>query len=383
MIDVFRKSGRSGFSVEKSRTAKLFVAFIGAIAARYPYWVFQFDAGNLKEVKPWSNGFQLMCKWDCVLYAGLSQHYTSANSAFFPGFPVLIRLTSSLLPSLGSVAATLLVSNIFAVIGTILALFFADQLWDDPAESRFLGFRNRSWFLLIALSLFPSSQFWTRGFSEPVFFVGLVALIWFAKLGHWRAGSVAAGLLAVLRPQGVWVCGLYVMYYFARRYVAWRSGKKRLDLLEAAAVLIFAVTPFGLFTGWLWRETGHPFYFYGLQAGWGRHFSLLTGLLEHRPRFDAAVGFLYLSLYATYRFAKRSGDHWKLLGILTFALADLPMYFGGYLSYMRFMSVNVGLLVILAEIAAEQPYLGIIMLGWSLAQLAVQTYHASFGMWTG
>ena len=355
---------------------RLLIAFSAAVIFRYPFWLFQFDAGDLQSLKPWDQGFKLMCTWDCGIYGSLSEIYDPKSSAFFPGFPLLIRFFHLLFPSLSTAAATLAVSNVFALLSGTLALFVGESLWDATQDRKILGFSKRSWFLLLALSIFPESHFWMRGYSEPVFMALLLAIVYFIRTEKWLWAAPFLGFISILRPQGIWVAGLALVYLALSRL-------KRNAML-VVSVSFITLIPLSLFFGWLWLKTGNPFYFYSLQSsGWGRKFNLLSGLEAHLPRFEASTLYLYLSLFAAYRFLKRKEHAWKFLGILTFALADLPLFVGGYYSYVRFMSVNLGLFILLSEVMEENPRWSSAILIWCISRLAVQTYHASFGLWVG
>jgi hypothetical protein len=364
------------------RLTKLVIAFLGSIAFRYPVWAMLVDAGDIRGVKPWDSNFGLLCSWDCSLYAGLSTTYRPEDSAFFPVFPLMIRGLNQLFPHFTPELCTLILSNVFTVLAGMLVLYLGDLIWNERGYKKFF-FSYKSWLSLFILSVFPTAHFWVRGFSEPVFVVLLLLIFHFILRSKWLLASGVAGLCAVLRPQGVWIAGIFGIIFLFNLRKELLQKPWPACLAKACLGVLLAGLPFCLFMYWLWVKTGDPFHFYRLQQGWGRHFSLTSGIWDNRPRVDSDAGFLYLSLCAAFFMIKRGAPHWIFLGMTTLALAELPLFLGGFLSYSRFMSANIGLMFFSAEIISTQPALAVALIAYELTHLAINTYHAGFGMWSG
>ncbi len=364
---------------------RLIIAFFAAILFRYPFFLFQLDAGSLQSVGLWNQDFKLMCDWDCGIYSVLSENYEPSSSAFFPLFPFLIRFFHLLIPSLSAKAAALAVSSIFTILCGILLLFFDEIFIGKVKAQKFFGFSRNSWLLLLSVSIFPSGHFWMRGYSESVFVTLLVCILYCIRYKKWIWAAPLLGLISVLRPQGIWVLGLALGYLITSHFSLMSEKKSSPSPWGlVVGVSLISIIPLSLFMGWLWLKTGNPLYFYTLQSsGWGRSFDFISGLKAHLPKFESSSLFLYLSLFAAYRFMKREENHWKFLGAVTFALADLPLFIGGHYSYVRFMSANLGLFVLISELMAENTGWRTAIIIWSTAKLAVQTYHAGFGLWAG
>jgi hypothetical protein len=363
---------------------KLVVAFLGSALFRYPVWAMLIDSGDIRGVKPWDQAYGLLCSWDCSIYAPLSKAYGPENSAFFPGFPLLIRGMNFLFPGLHAAFCAILVSNLFAILAGVLVLYLGDLLWSDSphAGPKKFFFSYKSWLALLILSVFPSAHFWIRGFSEPVFAVFLLLIVLFIFRSQWLWASVFAGLCAIVRPQGVWIATIFGLFFLFNELKDRKRAASE-KFLKIGIGAVFTLLPFFVFLFWLWSRRGDPFYFYKLQQGWGRHFSLLSGLWDNRPRTDSDVAFLYTSLAAAFFMLRRQSPHWKFLGVTTLALAELPLFVGGFMSYSRFMSTNIGLMFFSAEIVAERPALALGLVAWEITHLAINTYHAGFGMWSG
>lgn len=364
---------------------RILTALGGALLLRYPFWMMLFDSGDLQATKPWANGYKMLCTYDCVDFTRISANYTPEVSAHFPGFPLLIAGVGRLFPSFGAVPAALLLSFIFTVIAGAVALFYAERLWGPTERSKdgksFLGFSNRSWLFLVLISVFPDGALWMRGYSE-----GLFATLFFAALlcsvsENWLLSCFWCGLLAVVRPQGVWVAAVLGACVL---YAQWKARRERRhSILYLLGSFVLLGLPFGIFCSWLMAKTGNPFYFIESQKQWGRHIGFFAGLIEYRPRFDIAVAYLYFSILAGYFFLKRNTSKWRFLGGTTLALSNLPLFVGGFFCYPRFMSTNFGMFAWLTELTDERPMLYLPWILWCLGRLAVAVYHSGFGLFVG
>jgi hypothetical protein len=366
---------------------RLATALAGTILFRLPFWILQVYISWRQSSPFWAGDHHTICIWDCGIYSHLATHYTPEESAFFPLFPLLIRVLNRLLPFLGPNMGALLLSNGFTLLAGVLFLHFAEHLWKDensPA-SRLAGFSTKSWLALLLLSVFPDGHFWMRGYSEPIFFTFLMAILLFLHHRQWLWAGLLCGLIAVLRPQGVWVAGISGVYMLLQLRQVVRM--KRLELLGA---LFISSLPFAAFMFWLWKNTGNPIYFLHIQtSGWGRKFDLVQGLKDQLPRWDAGHLYLYVSLAAVVGFwRKRSGLQEKqasdrtLVSSIGFLLAELPVFFGGFYSYVRFASVNPLMFIFVAEEADGKPALIFLLTAWSIIKLAIQMIH-SMNTWVG
>jgi hypothetical protein len=281
---------------------------------------------------------------------------------------------------LGGAGAAILVSQLFTLIAGVLILYAGDALWSQGKKVS--GFLFESYLLLIGVSVFPSGHFWMRGYSEPVLMCAFALLVICIARGAWLAAGALAGTAAILRPQGVWLAAVFSgVYLYQDLRVRVPTGRR---LARWAGVGILTAAPFALFLYWLWCRTGNPFYFLKVQqTGWGRHFDFWQGIKDHRPRFDIAVVYLYAALFAAYRFIRRPEPVWKFLALAAFALGDLPIFFGGFYSYVRFASVNLGIFVLLAELSRKRPKFTLLWIAWALIRLAIEIHHAGQGLWVG
>jgi Mannosyltransferase (PIG-V) len=195
-------------------------------------------------------------RWDAVRYLDIARYgYPNPiQTAFFPLYPLLIRVGMLPFGGAGAYPVGLLISNI--------AFFFA--LW----ELRVLAERecgpevaSRT---AVYLALFPTALFFFAPYNESLFL--LLALSCFLALRRgqwWLAGGM--GLLATLtRSAGVFLVVPMVVEYFSQRGWQWR--RLRLDVLAIGLVPV-ALVIYGFYC---WLQLGDPLVFVHAQAHWGR-----------------------------------------------------------------------------------------------------------------
>jgi hypothetical protein len=360
------------------------VAVLASVAFRYPVWLFITNAGYLQKIQFWENDYALVCRWDCNFYVSLTENLLP--SAFFPLFSIVSKFLM-LVTGVSAALATLIASNLFTIVAGVLTLYLGELLWNKAQSTKVLGFRSMSWMLLAAVSFFPSGHFWVRSYPEALFYclmvTGLIAVI----KNRWFLSGISFGLTAVTRPQGVWIVGAFsVLVLISQLRSHWNSRfSLSIGRSHALVALIFALLPFALFMAWNYFETGNVIYFLEMQKqGWQREFSLMGGLKSHVPKFDTDHLCLYFSLIVSYMYIfRRSQKPWILIGSISFLMAELPLFMGGFYSYSRFMSTNLGVFCLLVEFGGKRAPLFWVWIVWSVARLADSTYSGAFGLWAG
>jgi hypothetical protein len=165
-----------------------------------------------------------------------------ARFAFFPLYPLLLRLVSPLLA--GNLTLTGMVLSGLAYIAAATGLYRLASRDFDPAVAR------RA---VLYMSAFPSAFFLFAGFTEALF-VALSVWALYAARRRWWAWAGLLGLLAALtRTQGVFLA-------LPLAWEVWRSLRLRGEAARlewrTLAVPLGPILGFLLFNAFIWRTLG-------------------------------------------------------------------------------------------------------------------------------
>lgn len=232
---------------------------------------------------------------DVNWYVGIAEHSyeqmpfnadEQRHWAFFPLFPLLLRLASYL------TGEFVLTGMALSHICFLLALFLLHRL------SLLFGFSaddaDRS---LIYLAFFPTSYFLSIPLPEALFLMLSVASFYFAKSERWWIAGLCGALASATRTTGVLLLpALAVLYWEMYRPLRLKDLRK-----EGLALLL---VPTGLiwFMIYLHFITGNALAFKGAMAAWGRKagffFSPLLDYLGHPAEIAAHWDFRLLNFSA-------------------------------------------------------------------------------------
>jgi Gpi18-like mannosyltransferase len=236
-------------------------------------WMARSEAGP-----PLSESLRVWDRWDTGHYVTLALHgYNPAteNPAFFPLYPLLMRIFEPVLPG-GMLSAGLIVSWIACVAALTVIHRLVEDLFDTDTAQRTALF-------LIA---FPFGWYLCAAYNTSLFIALSVASLYCMRKGHWWLAGMWAGLASGTRQAGVLLAVAFVVEYLRQRN--WDPLKARWD---AAAI---ALVPAGLVAYMLysWHLFGDPLKFVHIQAYWGRSSTWpWTGAVQTiRQVVDASTG---------------------------------------------------------------------------------------------
>ena len=206
--------------------------------------------------------------------AGRALHSTIA---FFPGFPLAIRLVS-LLPGVSDPIAALLVSLGSGALAAGAVFRLAHWLAGPETARR----------AVLLFCFFPGSVVFLLSYAEGLMVMLAAGSLLALGRRRWVAAGVLAGLAGLTRPNAV----ILVVA------CAWAAGValvRRRDLRALAAPALAAAGPL-LFFGYLWLRTGEAGAWFRVEhQGWGQQFDggrSLLNILEwavRGPLSDAQI----------------------------------------------------------------------------------------------
>lgn len=195
-------------------------------------------------------------RWDTGHYVAIAMKgYDPQNesAAFFPFYPLLIRIFEPVLPG-GGLAAALIVAN----VACIVALAFLHRLVEDLTDA--VTARRTVFYLMV----FPYAFFLCSAHNESVFLAFTLASLYCMRRGQWWVAGALGAFASATRQAGLLLGLAFVVEYMRQR--RWRISGVRGDVLGVALI------PFGTgaYALYCWHAFGDPLRFAHLQVLWGR-----------------------------------------------------------------------------------------------------------------
>lgn len=186
-------------------------------------------------------------------------YYSPEASAFYPGYPLLIRGVAELLHIPLSAAGVLVTTVCF-----FFALYFFLKLLLLDLD------RSRAVRCMLLLVLFPTAFYFSATYSEALFLMLSVLVLYALRTQRWTRGSVWGGLAALTRNTGL-ALGLPFLVEYLQNW--WRKPRPR---PRPWPMLWVGVIALGTLTYFLycWGKFGSPLVFLSAEKQhWGRYFS--------------------------------------------------------------------------------------------------------------
>lgn len=239
----------------------------------FPAMLFVLSRSALLLIAVLSSGNQplseTLYQWDTGWYHGLAEYgYHSkpnahengdaANWAFFPLYPMLIRLLANT-TGLQIQTAGIVLSNTAFAITLILLYRYTLQLTGKQTAQTITA--------LAAVS--PFSLYYSVMYTEALYTSLMIALMLSARNKHWITAGVLGVFLSATRNLGVMI--VFPMLAIAVSQYGWT---KLLTLRKGTEPALFAIiiAPLGLFIYmlFLYNLTGDALAFSHIQRAWGR-----------------------------------------------------------------------------------------------------------------
>ena len=153
----------------------------------------------------WLNAW---ANWDGQWYLKISRlgYTTRQSSAFFPLYPLFVRVLAPLFAHSSLIAGVALsVAFFVAAMYLLYRLIVIDY-----------GPRVAAWTVIFA-SLFPTSFYFQAVYTESLFLLTTVACLFFARREQWLWAGLAGFCAALTRNTGVLLLLPMAMFYFGAR----------------------------------------------------------------------------------------------------------------------------------------------------------------------
>lgn len=331
-------------------------------------------AAPLTEGAPWY--LSIWYQWDANWYMSIvTDGYQwvagdQSNVAFFPLYPLTVRLAGWLLGGHYLLAAILL-SSVYMIGGLV---FFYRLVRDDYGDDLA---RRAVWLLAI----FPTSVFFTTMYTESLFLMTSVGAFYYARRGRWAMAGIWGMAASLTRVTGLLLILPLLWEYLSQQNFSLRKVRP--------SVLWLMLVPGGIivFMVYLYLRFERPLAFVETQAaGWGHELTTLWGSIPHDISFLTDQGELWviyelaataLLLALTIVAAKKLPASYTFYMILSLLL---PLSGGTNKSMSRYLLVVFPLFILLAKFSRKRRVY-IAMSAVSILLLAFSTAAFVTGRW--
>ncbi len=250
-------------------TTRAVLTVIGFIAYQY--------VAHVKLNMP-SEFLRIWKVWDSINYIDIAQYgyfipadrTKMANYAFFPFYPLLMRIADTVLgdPALSG----FIISNACLLV----SCFYLYRLVSLESDGR-TAMRSIKY-----LFLFPTAFVLSGILTESLFLALSLACLYYAKKGNWLFTGVLGFFTALTRPYGVIII-LPALYEYLK------SREFKLQNIRADALYMLLI-PAGISTyaAYCYYLMGDPLAFARVQAAWGGH--AVNPIMELLNRLTTPAG---------------------------------------------------------------------------------------------
>lgn len=225
-----------------------------------------------------------LANFDGTHYLLISQQgYMTYEQAYFPLYPLLIRLLTPVFFN-NSFIAAFLISNISFLLGLWI---FSKYLFEIKFSKKHI------FWIIVLLLAFPSSFFFGAIYTEGLFFFLFTASLYFLKKGNYVLSGIFAFFTSLTRLIGIFLI-IPFFFHFISKIIHNKKHKPLLSIFTSPFSILIAASLFGLFIYclYLWKTIGDPFFFFSSQPIFGAHRSTSLILLPQ-------VYWRYLKIFLT------------------------------------------------------------------------------------
>ncbi len=216
--------------------------------------------------------------WDSVHYVDIAKNgYVNQgearnNIAFFPLYPLLIRLTTLDFAYIN--LSALLISNVSSVIAAYYLFKLAKLDYNDDTAKK----------AVLYLSIFPLSFFLSSIYTEGLFLALAIASFYYARTKTWYLAGLLSLFAALTRMGGLILLPALLVEYFHQNQ--WSLRKIQANIVWAN----LALPGFLIYLGINNQVAGSPFAFMEVQlTQWHQTLNPFVGFLDAWQRATASA----------------------------------------------------------------------------------------------
>ncbi len=336
--------------------------------------------------------YRYLLRWDAGWYLKIAREGYSYNGndltqqpiVFYPLYPALSKLVASAF-GISAAAALLTVSNLSILL---TALLFYKLVKDEYGHE--VGLLATA-----ALCLFPTSLFFSAGYTESLSLLLIATFFLLLKKGHFLPASIAAGCVMATRSTGIILCAPLLLELWRNRG---REARRAIPL--ALTCVVLATSGLWLYMIYLWAAFGRPLAFTTDMQAWGEGTAIGTELFRAvtlQPFRHLAdiwkfgpdpntlspwIFLLSLSLIICFRKRLTTSLFIYALGVLLLPYFTLSGSVG-FVSFTRYVLLAFPLFIIAGRIFQERVWLGFSIIGLSAAMLFMYTAFYAQWYWAG
>jgi hypothetical protein len=208
--------------------------------------------------------FDPLLRFDAQWYLNIAANWYQYNPSvdggqtsvvFFPLYPFLIRVSSTITGGGAMEAVALVIANVCAVLGLALLYRLTLREFGAPVAQRTV------WYMLA----FPVSFYLSSAYAEPLFLAACVGALFAARTQHWYLASLAGVAATLSRPYGILIVAPLVLEFLRQNW-----GNPRSWLQPSAASLLLPAIALAGWMGYLYTLSGDPLVFVHAQAAWNQ-----------------------------------------------------------------------------------------------------------------
>lgn len=344
-----------------------------------------------------------LMRWDSGWYISIASHgyFQKQATAFFPLFPLMIRLTSLVTGNLYT--SGLYVSNLFFLVSLFFLYAFARDEYESKTAAR----------LVFYIACVPAAFFFSTVYSESLFFLLLTSTLYFSRKGNWFFAALSGALATATRFSGIFISVFILLESLwlvgIRLFPKPWSVKAQFEILLAdiknipnawkgILASIFSTAGLLVYMGYLQVTFNDPFAFLHAESDWGRQLSwdwlpkfinyiynfhyitgnLLSGEISNFAYLaDTLAVFIFLPLVIIVLFRMRYS-----LGIYTLLSFLAPILTGQTYSMQRYTLTLIPCYLLLS-LWGKRPWVDRAIIGFSLPLQAYWIILFSHYYWAG